>query len=466
MAKYVYIAVEVARRELDSRLLLGIEIAARGGTVLLARRADLQEAVPVLPPGVLIDTNLPVQSPDPERRYGLLRERAKRGIANVCMDEEGLVYPGCEMYRAMRTSPETVDLTDLFVVWGNASAQCFADLPSARVLAAGNPRVDLLREPISGLYDLEVGRLRRRYGRYVLFASNFAVANHAGGNAFFSGQTKAYGWNDDDSVGDFLHDRRALVEFEMKKFISALHAAAGAMPDDLQIVVRPHPADDDATWREITAGLPRCHVSKEGAVVPWLLAASALVHSGCTTGLEAHLAGTPAFSLRAMSFPIETPLDLPDAVSRYLPEPADLFADLDRLNAHAEDPFAGPVGEYVVGAPSAARIADAVLALAPRTSASVPRAIARKGWRRQLRLTIGGHPLVHRFRALARRGGGYGASLEARRYYLNKFSSIRAFGVGTKTDRLRSILPGSAGVRLRALGPSAVVLEPAHLPTS
>lgn len=460
MAKHIYIAIEVARRELDSRLLLAVEVAARGGTVLLARRADLQEAVPALPPGVLVDTNLPVQSPDPQRRAGLLRERAKRGIANVCMDEEGLVYPGCKTYRAMRTSEETVGLTDLFVVWGNASARCFSDLPSERVLVAGNPRLDLLREPASGLYDTEVRRIRRRYGHFVLFASNFAIANHAAGGGFFSGQAQAYGWRDDETVDEFLHDRQAFVEREMRRFVSALHTTAETMPEGCQIVVRPHPADNEATWQDIIAGFPRCHVSKEGAVVPWLLAASALVHSGCTTGLEAHLAGTPAFSLRDISFPIETPLDLPDAVSCYLPDPTYLFSDTARFRASATDPFAGPVGGYVEGALSAPRIADAILDLAPETSEGVPRAIAKAGRRRQLRLAIGGHRLVHRLRSLAHRGEGYSASLEARRYYLDKFSSARAFDVVGKAGRLCALMPGANGVRIRRFGPSAVMLEP------
>ena len=40
-------------------------------------------------------------------------------------------------------------------------------------------------------------------------------------------------------------------------------------------------------------------VTNEGNVVPWILAAKALVHNGCTTGVEAYVIGVPAISYRA-----------------------------------------------------------------------------------------------------------------------------------------------------------------------
>jgi hypothetical protein len=40
-------------------------------------------------------------------------------------------------------------------------------------------------------------------------------------------------------------------------------------------------------------------VTNEGNVVPWLLAAKALVHNGCTTGIEAYALDVPALAYRA-----------------------------------------------------------------------------------------------------------------------------------------------------------------------
>jgi hypothetical protein len=68
----------------------------------------------------------------------------------------------------------------------------------------------------------------------------------------------------------------------------------------LNIVVRPHPTEGHEIYRNLADGQPRIHVTNEGNVVPWLLAARALIHNGCTTGVEAYIMRVPAISYRAV----------------------------------------------------------------------------------------------------------------------------------------------------------------------
>jgi hypothetical protein len=52
------------------------------------------------------------------------------------------------------------------------------------------------------------------------------------------------------------------------------------------------------------------HVVHEGNVVPWLRAASGLIHNGCTTAAEAAVVGTPAITyrpVRAATYDLELP---------------------------------------------------------------------------------------------------------------------------------------------------------------
>ena len=62
---------------------------------------------------------------------------------------------------------------------------------------------------------------------------------------------------------------------------------AEAFPD-MRIVVRPHPVEKHAAWEEIAARHDNVELAQEGNVLPWLLAARALIHNGCTTGVEAY----------------------------------------------------------------------------------------------------------------------------------------------------------------------------------
>jgi hypothetical protein len=65
------------------------------------------------------------------------------------------------------------------------------------------------------------------------------------------------------------------------------------------IVVRPHPTEGHDIYRRIAAECRRVKVTNEGNVVPWLLSAKALIHNGCTTGVEAFEMRVPALSYRA-----------------------------------------------------------------------------------------------------------------------------------------------------------------------
>ena len=67
----------------------------------------------------------------------------------------------------------------------------------------------------------------------------------------------------------------------------------------LNIVVRPHPTERHDVYNEIAAGCARVHVTNQGNVVPWILATRAVLHNGCTTGIEAFVMGVPAISYRA-----------------------------------------------------------------------------------------------------------------------------------------------------------------------
>ncbi|NIP25517.1 MAG: hypothetical protein GWN94_14440, partial [Phycisphaerae bacterium] len=68
---------------------------------------------------------------------------------------------------------------------------------------------------------------------------------------------------------------------------------------DYNIVVRPHPTENQEIYHRIAAQCDRVRVTNEGNVVPWLMATRVLLHHGCTTGVEAYAMGVPSISYRA-----------------------------------------------------------------------------------------------------------------------------------------------------------------------
>jgi hypothetical protein len=67
---------------------------------------------------------------------------------------------------------------------------------------------------------------------------------------------------------------------------------------DRQVILRPHPAEKIDAWEAAYRGVSNVKVIHEGGHMPWILASDILIHTGCTTGLEAQIAGHPVISIR------------------------------------------------------------------------------------------------------------------------------------------------------------------------
>ena len=88
--------------------------------------------------------------------------------------------------------------------------------------------------------------------------------------------------------------KQAVFE-DFQRLIPALDKAFS----DHTIIVRPHPTENQEVYQRIADQCERVRVTNEGNVVPWLMGAKALIHNGCTTGVEAYLMRVPAISYRA-----------------------------------------------------------------------------------------------------------------------------------------------------------------------
>ena len=63
------------------------------------------------------------------------------------------------------------------------------------------------------------------------------------------------------------------------------------------VVVRPHPVYDSLYWHNAFRLHPRIQTIYNGNVEPWIHASEAVITTGCTTGLQALLAGKPSYEL-------------------------------------------------------------------------------------------------------------------------------------------------------------------------
>jgi len=275
-------------RELDAKLLLACAAAERGFDAVLGFRTEVHLRAASLPRGTYFAKSF--------RPISLRFFEIARGLGHdvVACDEEALVpYPD-ELYFVRRVSPETLALISTLFAWGPSSAALFRRCPgyaSQPIYEAGNPRADLLRPELRSYHEKAVGRVRDRFGDFLLVNTNFGTVNHYVSRLGWLKSPPSSGAY--EPVRDYIAGLALHREALFGKFQRLVPLLSRAFPG-LNVVVRPHPVEGLDTWRKIALDLPNVHVVQEGNVVPWLLASRVLVHNGCTTSVENFILGKPA----------------------------------------------------------------------------------------------------------------------------------------------------------------------------
>jgi surface carbohydrate biosynthesis protein len=300
---FLLIPVENQVRELDARLLL-ICVAVRQGFVcVIGPKRELEFRIASFPRSIYIAKSFRIGN----RKFMPISRQLGHEI--VAWDEEALVHLPPDIYFSRRLSARGMKYIAHLFAWGRDNAELWRQYPylsaDTPIHVTGNPRNDLLRPEIRLYFEEDARRIRRRYGDFILINTNF---NHV--NAFYPGQNlfqpaaagetpipgqAARGMP--RNYAEILRDHKQALFEHFLKLIPALEAAF----PELEIVVRPHPTENQDIYHRTAADCRRVRVTNEGNVVPWLMAARALVHNGCTTGVEAYAMRVPAVAYRPVT---------------------------------------------------------------------------------------------------------------------------------------------------------------------
>ncbi len=296
------IPVENQVRELDPKLLLACIAARRGFSSVIGARRDMEMRIDRFPRAIYLSKSMTVRS------LLFFRVAVKYGHEIITWDEEALVHLPPETYFSRRLHPRAIRYVSHLFAWGEENAELWRGYPhlppAIPIHVTGNPRSDLLRRELHGYYAEDLARIRREFGPYLLVNTNFNHVNAFGPdmNLFKpvkrSGQKPRFGRaarGMSRAYAEGLRDHKLALFRDFQEMIPRLEAAF----PDFTVVVRPHPTESHEAYRRIASDCRRVRVTNEGNVVPWLLGATALVHNGCTTGVEAFELGVPALSYRA-----------------------------------------------------------------------------------------------------------------------------------------------------------------------
>jgi surface carbohydrate biosynthesis protein len=388
----------------------------------------------------------------------------------VAWDEEALVHLPAETYYSRRLSADAMKWVSHFFAWGEDSAELWRQFPQfphgTPIHVTGNPRCDLLRPEMHGYYEADIRRIKEDFGPFILVNTNF---NHVNGfspiqNLFqpprTPGEPPAFGRAAAGMRREYAEGLQALKQAVFEAFQEMIPRLAEAFPNHT-IVVRPHPTENPDVYHRIAERCARVRVTNEGNVVPWLLATGALVHNGCTTGVEAYVMGVPAVSYRAY---VDETYDngvyrLPNLVSHQV-------FDLEALQAVLGKILAGEFGA-ADGADRRAAIARYLAArdgqLACERIVDVLAEMAHNHSRRpetpliqqlQGRLFLAGRTLVKRAKDRLPRSHNKPA------FQRHRYPQISLDDVRSRIDRFQKLLGDESNLRVEPLHGSFFQIHP------
>ncbi len=283
--------IEIKKRELEAKILLGLTAAESGFDVLLGEKGDVNWVASDLRNlgGIILHKDIsPVK-----KRNKFLKKVIQNGFVNSVQDEEsGLLEKDYNDFALKRFSFENADLTHYIFCWGKRDFNYFQDIFKNSLIQprlTGSPRVDLWRKNFDRYYH--VGKSND----YILIVSNFG---HALGRDRFSEKLTRAAFKD---IKDNISYGRHVLRYQsfqaktVEKLILFILDLNDRM-DGYEIIIRPHPIDDPGAWVQIFNGYKKIRIVSDGPLTPLVRNAKALVHNGCTTGLEAFVSEVPSYS--------------------------------------------------------------------------------------------------------------------------------------------------------------------------
>jgi surface carbohydrate biosynthesis protein len=309
-------------REFHGNALLAFEAAERGWGVIIGSKAIRYNIG--LPRGMLIEKNI---APGTGKKIAVSLKMGQR--LSAC-DEEGLIYNNAEEYGRRKIERPAYDLLEMFFCWGRHQASDLVDrlgCDGDKIVIAGNPRFDLHRPELRGVFAERVSEIKQEHGPFILINTKFSQYN-----GYYTAEAALAKMRAIGKVKTAPQEAEALGQIAFHqagfhKFMELVEEASRRFPD-YTIIVRPHPSERHDPWKAKAATLSNVRVICEGNVVEWILASDACVHNNCTTGVESYLLGKPAISYRPICDP-KFDLYLPNALSA---EAFDLSTVIDLLD--------------------------------------------------------------------------------------------------------------------------------------
>ena len=294
----ILLPIETINRELDFKLVLAGYLSGQGHQIYIGQHDFLMRLVPLLNNGgIYIGKNIFNADASEEKgeKYYFLK---KNKFDIIYLNEEGAVFFKGEESMIERLEKlynlNFFDENDHVCVWGNLQQKLEKRRSTkVEIHCTGHPRFDLCKKEWHSLYETKVDKIKKTYNNFILINGNFSAANPGNGIEHYFNEEKMK----DEKVRLENISTFAYQSGQLLSMVKLTHHLASAFPE-LNFIYRPHPSEDHNYYKILFAGAKNIHVKHDGNVINWILASKLLIHDGCTTAIEATLAGVPVVNYK------------------------------------------------------------------------------------------------------------------------------------------------------------------------
>lgn len=307
MSKYLYIAIETNTRELDAKILLALQACSEGYTCIIGPKTYMHKIYySIFPRGILFYKD------SLKMMENFFMKIKKKGHKIVVHDEEGYVQWNWDDYLKRRIKSNSLKYIDAYFCWGKKQFEAISMVksefnPDLNLFVIGHPRIDLLKEPIKQ-YNVNVNVTKK----VILINTKFGDVNYKNngknwiekyreGTVLSTEENKYY--------DDMVEYKTALLEY----YRQLVYTIAVKFQEE-SIVIRPHPTENIDYWKQATCMLPNVLVTNEYPIGYWLNQAKVVLHTGCTTAIEAFIMKIPSIAFKPIT-DMRYEITLPNSLS-------------------------------------------------------------------------------------------------------------------------------------------------------
>lgn len=297
--RIVYIPIEKRMREMSAKLLVALELTRRDFSVVFGFHRAILANLSNFPPGAVLFKGMNRVQEE------FMTQAMPYEHVLLATDEEAL-GAGDAKYLTTEIQDNVHKLIRLVLCQGETQKRGLAtykNFTEDQLSVVGNPRVDLLREPLRGVMDAEAVEIRAARGPFVLINTNFgATLSDRHSIEEYRRRLITIGW-----VDPAAPESVALMEAHIADDIANVSAignyvrAMNSARPDIRLILRPHPSEDRRHWLTLSNEVGNLEVVENTEAGPWMIACDLLVQTGCTTGVEAAILGASTLSLITQS---------------------------------------------------------------------------------------------------------------------------------------------------------------------